>query len=95
MTVIYFAPCLGLDAAFIGPNENQFAILDEDKTGLALYILPGGASLEVDKKNVADEQSQSADVNVGSVKGPLQFLFETEVDRIFSTPIGDSRKSPF
>ncbi|GFY93825.1 transducin/WD40 repeat-like superfamily protein [Actinidia rufa] len=77
----------GLDAAFIGPNENQFAILDEDKTGLALYILPGGASLEVDKKNVADEQSQSADVNVGSVKGPLQFLFETEVDRIFSTPI--------
>ncbi|XLS56870.1 hypothetical protein HN51_006625 [Arachis hypogaea] len=30
----------GRDAAFIGPNENQFAILDDDKTGLALYVLP-------------------------------------------------------
>lgn len=78
----------GRDAAFIGPNENHFVILDEDKTGLALYVLPGGASEEVGKKNVLDEQSQAADLNVGSVKGPLQFLFETEVDRIFSTPIG-------
>ncbi|KAH7851414.1 hypothetical protein Vadar_011283 [Vaccinium darrowii] len=77
----------GRDAAFIGPNENHFVILDEDKTGLALYVLPGGASQEADKKNILDEQSQAADVNVGSVKGPLQFLFETEVDSIFSTPI--------
>ncbi|XP_058228445.1 uncharacterized protein LOC131336574 isoform X2 [Rhododendron vialii] len=77
----------GRDAAFIGPNENQFVILDEDKTGLALYVLPGGASQEVGKKNVLDEQSQAADLNIGSVKGPLQFLFETEVDCIFSTPI--------
>ncbi|KAI8542186.1 hypothetical protein RHMOL_Rhmol08G0119000 [Rhododendron molle] len=77
----------GRDAAFIGPNESHFVILDEDKTGLALYVLPGGASQEVGKKNVLDEQSQAADLNVGSVKGPLQFLFETEVDRIFSTPI--------
>ncbi|KAE9466877.1 hypothetical protein C3L33_01227, partial [Rhododendron williamsianum] len=77
----------GRDAAFIGPNENHFVILDEDKTGLALYVLPGGASQEVGKKNVLDEQSQAADLNVGSVKGPLHFLFETEVDRIFSTPI--------
>ncbi|XP_044485392.1 uncharacterized protein LOC123210926 [Mangifera indica] len=71
----------GLDAAFIGPNENQFAILDEDKTGLALYILGGVGSQEADEKN------QSADSNVSSVRGPLQFMFETEVDRIFSTPI--------
>ncbi|KAA8547202.1 hypothetical protein F0562_003642 [Nyssa sinensis] len=77
----------GRDAAFIGPNENQFAILDEDKTGLALYILPGTASLEVDEKNTVVEQDHSADTNVGSVKGPLQFMFETEVDRIFSTPL--------
>lgn len=77
----------GLDAAFIGPNDNQFAILDEDKTGLGLYILPGGPSPKVDENTVVDEQSQPTEVNVGSVKGPLQFLFETDVDRIFSTPI--------
>lgn len=77
----------GRDAAFIGPNDNQFAILDEDKTGLALYILPAVASKEVDMMSEADERSQSKDVAVGSVKGPLPFLFETEVDRIFSTPI--------
>ncbi|KAJ0097107.1 hypothetical protein Patl1_28747 [Pistacia atlantica] len=71
----------GRDAAFIGPSENQFAILDEDKTGLALYILLGVDSQEADEKN------QSADSNVGSVRGPVQFMFETEVDRIFSTPI--------
>ncbi|XAR73964.1 hypothetical protein NMG60_11008106 [Bertholletia excelsa] len=77
----------GRDAAFIGPNENQFAVLDEDKTGLGLYILPGAASQDANDKNGADELSHSPDVNVGSVKGPLQILFETEVDRIFSTPI--------
>ncbi|KAG5535686.1 hypothetical protein RHGRI_023448 [Rhododendron griersonianum] len=66
----------GRDAAFIGPNENHFVILDEDKTGLALYVLPGGGSQEVRKKNVLDEQSQAADLNVGAVKGPLQFLFK-------------------
>lgn len=77
----------GRDAAFIGPNENQFAILDDDKTGLALYILPGVAPQEVVEKNLAVEQNQSADANVGSVRGPLQFMFETEVDRIFSTPL--------
>ncbi|XP_052197931.1 uncharacterized protein LOC127804887 [Diospyros lotus] len=77
----------GKDAAFIGPNENQFVILDEDETGLGLYILPGGASQQVDEKNGAEDQGQSVDVNVGSVKGPVEFLFETQVDRIFSTPI--------
>ncbi|KAK2967551.1 hypothetical protein RJ640_030422 [Escallonia rubra] len=77
----------GRDAAFIGPNDNQFAILDEDKTGLALYILPGGGSQEVGEKNEAADQRQSVDSDVGSIKGPLQFMFETEVDRIFCTPI--------
>ncbi|XP_057955522.1 uncharacterized protein LOC131149253 [Malania oleifera] len=77
----------GQDAAFIGPNENQFAILDDDKTGLALYILPGIASQEVDEKNGMVEQNLSADSSVGSLRGPLQFMFETEVDRIFSTPL--------
>ncbi|KAF8410020.1 hypothetical protein HHK36_002540 [Tetracentron sinense] len=77
----------GRDAAFIGPNENQFAILDDDKTGLALYILPGLASQEMGENNGALEQNESDDSNVGSVRGPLQFMFETEIDRIFSTPL--------
>lgn len=89
----------GRDAAFIGPNENQFAILDDDKTSLALYILPGTTLLDaggkkkeaIDKENGAVEQSESADTNAGSIKGPLQFLFETEIDRIFSTPIGTEK----
>lgn len=83
---------LGRDAAFIGPNENQFAILDDDKTGLALYILPGMASQEVDGRNEPVEQNPSADSKVGQVQGPMQFMFETEVDRIFSTPLGASGK---
>lgn len=77
-----------MDAAFIGPNDNQFAILDEDKTGLALYILVGAASQEANENNKAVELEHSADPNVGSVRGPMQFMFDTEVDRIFSTPIG-------
>ena len=81
---------VGRDAAFIGPNENQFAILDEDKTGLGLYILPGTASKDVNGKNGAVEQDPSVDANAGSVKGPLQFMFDTEVDRVFTTPIGAS-----
>lgn len=79
---------LGRDAAFIGPNENQFAILDEDKTGLALYILPGGASKEAGEKNLLVEENQAVEANAGSIRGPMQFMFESEIDRIFSTPIG-------
>ncbi|KAA3461298.1 COMPASS component SWD1 [Gossypium australe] len=81
----------GCDAAFIGPNENQFAILDEDKSGLALYILPGAALQEADGKNGAVEPNflpdQPVDGNPNSIQGPMPFLFDTEIDRIFSTPI--------
>ncbi|GLU13589.1 hypothetical protein SLE2022_302160 [Rubroshorea leprosula] len=81
----------GCDGAFIGPSENQFVILDDDKTGLALYILPGAASQDTEGKKGAAEPNllsdQSIDTNVGSVQGPMPFMFETEVDRIFSTPI--------
>ncbi|GLT76209.1 hypothetical protein SLA2020_478820 [Shorea laevis] len=81
----------GCDGAFIGPSENQFVILDNDKTGLALYILPGAASQDTEGKKGAAEPNllsdQSIDTNVGSVRGPMPFMFETEVDRIFSTPI--------
>ncbi|XP_038721894.1 uncharacterized protein LOC120014048 [Tripterygium wilfordii] len=77
----------GRDAAFIGPNENQFAILDDEKTGLGLYTLPGVTSQESHEKIGEMEQKQSADTAVGSVRGPMHFMFENEVDRIFSTPL--------
>lgn len=79
---------VGRDAAFIGPNENQFAILDGDKTALALYILPGNASQAANEKNLLLDENKPVDGDSSSIKGPKQFMFETEVDRIFSTPIG-------
>lgn len=78
----------GCDAAFIGQNENQFAILDEDKTGLAVFTLPGGASQETKQNDKLFEENQPAETNDGSIRGPVPFMFETEVDRIYSTPLG-------
>lgn len=78
----------GADAAFVGPNENQFAILDEDKTTLSFYMLPGAASQESFEKNVTAYENQSEEAEAASIKGPMQFMFESEVDRIFSTPLG-------
>ncbi|XP_008788705.2 uncharacterized protein LOC103706397 [Phoenix dactylifera] len=77
----------GRDAALMGPNENQYAILDEDKSGLALYILPGVASQEVSDSNGALDAKSFSDTGVVSNQGPLLFVFETEVDRIFSSPL--------
>ncbi|KAG5061162.1 hypothetical protein JHK87_002191 [Glycine soja] len=77
----------GRDAAFIGPNENQFAILDDDKTGLAVYTLPGGASQETKENDKLFEENQPTETTVGSIQGPTPFMFETEVDRIYSTPL--------
>ncbi|KAL0377738.1 UNVERIFIED_CONTAM: hypothetical protein Sradi_3079300, partial [Sesamum radiatum] len=77
----------GADAAFIGPNENQFVILDEDKTALSLYMLPGAASQESLGKNGTVHENPSVEPEVASFKGPVQFMFESEVDRIFSTPL--------
>lgn len=79
---------LGRDAAFIGPNENQFAILDDDKTGLALYILPGGKTSQENDNEKVLEDNHSTDTNNNSIRGPMPFMFETEVDRIFPTPLG-------
>lgn len=79
---------IGRDAAFIGANENQFAILDDDKTGLVLYILPGKNSQENDNEKVLEE-NHTTDTNNNSFRGPMPFMFETEVDRIFSTPLGN------
>ncbi|XP_024179532.1 uncharacterized protein LOC112185508 [Rosa chinensis] len=77
----------GRDAAFIGPDENQFAILDDDKTGLALHILPGKATPEANEKNLLADENQSMNTDTAAPRGPMQFMFESEVDRIFSTPI--------
>ncbi|XP_073037867.1 uncharacterized protein [Primulina eburnea] len=77
----------GVDAAFIGRNENQFAILDEDKTGLSLYMLPGAASPESIEKNGSVDKNDAMDNEVASIKGPMSYLFESDVDRIFSTPL--------
>lgn len=33
------------------------------------------------------EENQPSE-SVGSIKGPTPFMFETEIDRIFSTPLG-------
>lgn len=85
----------GRDAAFIGPSENHFAILDDDKTGLSLYILPGAALQEANNKNGmvdADQNMDTEPTDVTSVKGPMQFMFESEIDRIFSTPIGTHKE---
>ncbi|XP_008457818.2 uncharacterized protein LOC103497411 [Cucumis melo] len=77
----------GRDAAFIGPNENQFAILDDDKTGLALYILPGGKTSQENDNEKVLEDNHSTETNDNSIRGPTPFMFETEVDRIFPTPL--------
>uniref|UniRef100_A0A1D1ZC59 Syntaxin-binding protein 5 n=1 Tax=Anthurium amnicola TaxID=1678845 RepID=A0A1D1ZC59_9ARAE len=77
----------GKDAAFVGPNENQYAILDEDKTSLVLFLLPSGAVQESVESNGALDANSFSDAKVSSNRGPLQFVFETDVDRIFSTPL--------
>lgn len=51
-------------------------------------MLPGAASQESFEKNVNASENQSVETEVASIKGPMQFLFESEVDRIFSTPLG-------
>ncbi|KAL7141351.1 hypothetical protein ABFS83_08G047500 [Erythranthe nasuta] len=77
----------GADGAFMGPNENQFAILDEDKTAVSLYMLPGAVSQESLEKNAVVRENQSVETEAASIKGPVQFMFESEIDRIFSTPL--------
>lgn len=55
---------------------------------MALYILPGGASKDAGEKNLLLEENHFAETNGASLRGPMQFLFESEVDRIFTTPLG-------
>lgn len=46
-------------------------------------------SQEVNENNGALDTNTFADANAASDRGPLQFCFETEVDRIFSSPLGE------
>lgn len=80
----------GRDAAFMGPVDSQYCILDEDKVGLLLYTIPRPTSKEeLEKTNQAAlDENSFAEAKADKKQGPLQFVFETEVDRIFSTPIG-------
>ncbi|KAL5201044.1 hypothetical protein ABZP36_035398 [Zizania latifolia] len=80
----------GRDAAFLGPDDNQYAILEEDRTSLNLFNLKAVATKEALENNAAVlEENTFADntVNPTERKGPLQFTFESEVDRIFSAPL--------
>lgn len=103
----------GSDGAFVGYNENQYAILDEDGVGLVLYFIEedvnlmssgGGTTSEHPETNgnhdtngALDEKEFSepaAPVSItkpvenGGQRGPVQFAFDTPVQRIFSSPLG-------
>ena len=79
LTTALFGPFLGRDAAFLGPDDNQYAILEEDRTSLNLFSLKAVATKEALENNAANSTER---------QGPLQFNFESEVDRIFSSPLG-------
>lgn len=71
----------GQNALFISPNEGQFTIFGSDKNGLALSILLGMSSNELDGKNIITFEVSSAVGTVSKiVKIPLQFMFEHEQD---------------
>lgn len=53
-----------------------------------MYILPKLTTIEENEKNLLSEENQTKEENPSAIQGPQQFLFETEVDRVFSTPIG-------
>lgn len=91
LTTSLFGSLLGRDAAFLGPDDNQYAILEEDRTGLNLFSLKAVATKEALENNAAVlEENTFADNAANSTErqGPLQFSFESEVDRIFSSPLG-------
>lgn len=77
----------------MGPDDNQYAILEEDRTSLNLYNLKPIATKEALENNAAvlEEENTFAEnptANPTQKQGPMQFTFESEVDRIFSSPQG-------
>jgi hypothetical protein len=80
----------------LGPDDNQYAILEEDRTSLNLYNLKAVATKEALENNAAvlEEntfaENENPTANPTQKQGPVQFTFESEVDRIFSSPLGMS-----
>ncbi|KAG0484903.1 hypothetical protein HPP92_008982 [Vanilla planifolia] len=77
----------GRDAAFVGSHENQYIILDDDKTGLSLYTLTGADQQDANLTNLSLDTELQEEKNVATDNGAMQFQFESEVDRIFSFPL--------
>uniref|UniRef100_A0ACD5XRH5 Uncharacterized protein n=1 Tax=Avena sativa TaxID=4498 RepID=A0ACD5XRH5_AVESA len=84
----------GRDATFLGPDDNQYAILEEDRTSLNLYNLKAVATKEALENNAAvleeNTFAENPTANPTQQQGPVQFTFESEVDRIFSSPLESS-----
>lgn len=97
----------GSDGAFIGPTQNQYAILEDDGVGLILYSIEEEKNLATLTDSVpetADSRGPDGaldenDFSEASTKRPLdkkgshdpiQFAFDTPVQRIFSCPLGES-----
>ena len=95
----------GSDGAFIGPTQNQYAILEDDGVGLVLYHIEEDANpnLLADQvsepqgvkgpdgaldENEFSEQPTKRTLDMKGPQGPIQFAFDTPVQRIFSSPLG-------
>ena len=90
-SLIYFSFFhVGRDVAFVGPTENQYAILHEDKMGLSLYPLPSVSVLESSDNNGALDAASFSESKIANGQRSLRLSFEADVDRIFSTPLGMS-----
>ncbi|XP_078433538.1 transducin/WD40 repeat-like superfamily protein [Wolffia australiana] len=77
----------GRDAAFVGPKENQYAVLDEDKSGLSLYLIPSASVQQNSESEGELDVNSFSETRVGGDQGHLRFSFDGDVDHIFSTPL--------
>ncbi|MCO5598491.1 hypothetical protein L7F22_052588 [Adiantum nelumboides] len=90
----------GCDGAFIGAQENQYAILEDDGLGLSLFSLEENSEAKSEKQlSEEPDNSTALDVNTFSQANlmrkthdslqqhPLSFVFYSPVQRIFSTPL--------
>ncbi|XP_024518338.1 uncharacterized protein LOC9639327 [Selaginella moellendorffii] len=85
----------GRDGAFLGFKEDKYAILDEDGVGLTLYPLEDevkSATSNGDTNGALDASTFSelhakAQTYENGQKGLIQFVFDSPVQRIYSTPL--------
>ncbi|KAJ7550942.1 hypothetical protein O6H91_07G125900 [Diphasiastrum complanatum] len=88
---------IGRDGAFVGYNENQYAILDEDGLGLTLYFLEDISLTSSSQLSIGGETNGALDPSSFSESklrtreegqmGSVQFVFDNPVQRIFSSPL--------